>query len=100
MQIKLTISDLKSRAIKPCFPRKAQYLKVEDIGTDIKYCNLCGRELDFIDTQSDFTLHKDVIAYGSIHDGDSVNLRMCCKCFDELVSACVLNPIFEKDVNS
>lgn len=58
-------------------------------------CNYCGKELDFYDFQGDFTIHKQQIEYGSIHDGDSVHLQLCCDCFDKLVEDCKVNPIDE-----
>lgn len=35
--------------------------------------------------------HKD------IHDGDNVDLQLCCDCFDKLVSECNVSPIEEVD---
>lgn len=49
------------------------------------------------DTQGDFTIDKESITYGSVHDGDAVKFRICCKCFDSLVDSCVINPIIDKD---
>ena len=37
-------------------------------------------------------LHEDVI-----HDGDNVDLQLCCDCFDKLVSECNVSPIEEVD---
>lgn len=61
---------------------------------DTCVCNRCGRELDLFDRQQDFTIHKR-IGYGSIHDGDMVTLRLCSRCFDDLVGACAIWPIRE-----
>lgn len=58
-----------------------------------KICNHCGKELDIFDCQEDFTIHKQQIGYGSIHDGDNVHLQLCCDCFDKLVDDCRVNPI-------
>ncbi len=57
-----------------------------------KVCNYCGRELDLFDLQQGFTIHTH-IGYGSIHDGDRVCFRLCCDCFDRLVSACAVSPL-------
>jgi len=57
-------------------------------------CNRCGKELDFFDQQQDFTIHKH-IGYGSVHDGDHVNLQLCCECFDKAVAECKISPIEE-----
>ena len=59
---------------------------------EAKVCNMCGKELDFFDLQQDFTIHKQV-CYGSIHDGDHVNLKLCCECFDRAVADCKVSPI-------
>jgi len=62
-----------------------------------KVCNHCGKELDIFDRQEDFTIHKQQIGYGSIHDGDGVHLQLCCDCFDEFVEDCKVNPIEEAE---
>lgn len=65
--------------------------------TETKYCNHCGRVLDFWDLQEDLTIHKDNLGYGTQHDGDSVHLQLCCDCFDKLVGECAIDPITERD---
>lgn len=57
------------------------------------YCNKCGRELDHWDLQENLRIHNPKLGYGSENDGDGVDLRLCCKCFDELVKSCVINPL-------
>lgn len=57
------------------------------------YCNCCGRELDVFDIQANFSITKKKIGYGSVHDGDGVDLRLCCNCFDSLVKQCSFSPI-------
>lgn len=52
------------------------------------------------DAQGDFKISKDRITYGSVHDGDAVKLHLCCKCFDDLVASCVIDPIVERKENS
>lgn len=59
-------------------------------------CNVCGKELDLFDIQEDFSICKARIGYGSAYDGDAVALRMCCGCFDRLVSGCALSPVVEE----
>lgn len=61
------------------------------------YCNLCGKELDIFDIQEDFSIKKHNIGYGSVHDGDAVDIRLCCGCFDRLVKQCTIDPITEKE---
>lgn len=62
-----------------------------------KVCNLCGTELSFWDLQEDFLIHKSRLGYGTAYDGDSVELHLCCSCFEKLVGACAVNPIRERD---
>lgn len=62
---------------------------------DKNVCNLCGKELEFFDLQNDFTIHRKV-QYGSIYDGYTVNLKLCCDCFDDLVQQCKVNPMSEE----
>lgn len=52
------------------------------------------------DAQGDFKISKDHITYGSVHDGDAVELRLCCTCFDALVASCVISPIVEIEETS
>lgn len=47
--------------------------------------------MDEFDVMSDFTISKR-IGYGSIHDGEMVNLRFCCTCFDRVTHACTIDP--------
>lgn len=60
-----------------------------------KVCSRCGGELDFYDLQQDFSIHKK-IGYGSIYDGCSVDLQLCCECFDRMVETCAVSPISEE----
>ena len=57
---------------------------------DIK-CNFCGKEMDEFDIMLNFTISKE-IGYGSVHDGEKVNMRLCCACFDRITHACVIDP--------
>lgn len=61
---------------------------------ETKVCNRCGKELDFWDIQEDFTIHRHV-GYGSGYDGEVINLRLCCECFDRLVNECKVSPVEE-----
>lgn len=64
---------------------------------DTRYCNLCGKVLDMCDEHCDFVISKEFIGYGSKYDGDAVELRLCCECFDAIVDACHLNPIIDNE---
>ena len=56
------------------------------------YCNMCGKELDMWDEQEGFSIHKK-IGYGSIYDGDYLNLNLCCECADKIIGECKIHPI-------
>lgn len=55
-------------------------------------CNKCGKALDIFDKQEDFTIEKE-LGYGTIHDGSSLRLHLCCECMDKLISECKISPI-------
>jgi hypothetical protein len=60
-------------------------------------CNMCGRELSYIDINCNpFHLLYDV-GYGSIYDMDTVDCKLCCSCQDNLIKylkkKCVVNPV-------
>lgn len=61
----------------------------------VKKCNVCGKEFDLWDEQAGFRL-CDTIGYGSKHDGEYIELDLCCKCFDEVMDKilpkCAINP--------
>ena len=57
------------------------------------YCNLCGKEMDFWDVQEEFSIHNFNIGYGSKHDGDALELDLCCDCMDDLIDRCKISPI-------
>ena len=57
-------------------------------------CNKCGKEFDIWDVQEDFTITK-TLGYGTVHDGDRLNLHLCCECMDKLIGECVITPIEE-----
>ncbi len=60
-----------------------------------RVCNCCGKELDFWDLQEDLTIHKR-IGYGSRYDGDEIELRLCCACFDKIIDECSVSPVMEE----
>jgi len=63
---------------------------------DKVFCNMCGKEFNSFDRQESFGIHTETIGYGSKYDGDSINLDMCCDCFDriieDLIPRCKINP--------
>jgi hypothetical protein len=54
-------------------------------------CNHCGSQMDEWDIEEDYHIHTTV-GYGSAYDGDEIDLRLCCKCFDKLVGECAVPP--------
>ena len=47
-------------------------------------CNICGKELDDLDRQAFLSFNR-VMTYGSKHDGECIQLDLCCNCFDNLL---------------
>lgn len=47
-------------------------------------CNVCGKTFDFYDSNESFGMHH-YIGYGSKHDGEILDLNLCCKCFDKVL---------------
>ena len=62
----------------------------------ITICNMCKKEFDKVDYNQDFSFHHKV-GYGSIYDGDEINLDLCCDCIDKvikyIIDECEINPI-------
>ncbi len=48
-------------------------------------CDLCGKVFSVWDEQNSFGLHYHA-GYGSKHDGEHINVDMCCDCFDKLMT--------------
>ena len=55
-------------------------------------CNKCGKQLDIIDINSEFTIHKD-LGYGTKYDGETLDLKLCCDCMEEIIDSCRFSPI-------
>lgn len=65
-----------------------------------RVCNICEKEFDEFDTQEGFGFHYRSIGYGSGFDGSSIELDMCCDCFDKLMNEyiipkCKISPVEE-----
>ena len=65
-----------------------------------KICNMCGKEFDLLDEQSNFGFHYRV-GYGSKFDLSRIDLNLCCDCFDSVMDyilpKCVKNPITDDE---
>lgn len=51
----------------------------------IHKCDFCGKDFRDWDTQEGFGFHHPHIGYGSNYDGMSINIDLCCDCFDEMI---------------
>lgn len=65
-----------------------------------RFCNVCGKEFNEWDEQESFGFSYHV-GYGSIYDGATIELDMCCGCFDELmeymIPECKISPLIGGD---
>lgn len=59
---------------------------------NIRYCNICGRKMDFWDIQEDNKIHKTA-GYGSKYDGEKIELHFCCDCLDKIIDGCAISPV-------
>ena len=55
-------------------------------------CNICGASLTECELQDDLYIHTR-LGYGSRHDGDRLDLRLCHACMDTLIDSCVVSPL-------
>lgn len=58
------------------------------------FCNKCGKKMDLFDIQEQFHF-ADRLGYGTKHDGDYIELDLCCDCMDALIDSCKINPVIE-----
>ena len=57
-------------------------------------CNKCGKPLHLFDRQEDFSIARE-LGYGTKYDGETLELRLCCNCMEELIAECKISPIKE-----
>lgn len=55
-------------------------------------CNKCGKPFDMWDETEGIKLSR-YMGYGTKYDGDRLNLNLCCKCIENLISKCLISPI-------
>ena len=53
-------------------------------------CNFCKKEFDALDNQEGFGFHYPRIGYGSKFDGGSIDIDLCCDCFDKMMDEYVM----------
>lgn len=58
-------------------------------------CTMCGRQFQLNDKYADLHFEKQ-IGYGSIHDGETFKIYLCCECFDKFAD--ILNLICKKNI--
>lgn len=56
---------------------------------------MCGRQFQLNDKYADLHFEKQ-IGYGSIHDGETFKIYLCCECFDKFAD--ILNLICKKNI--
>lgn len=61
-----------------------------------KFCNMCGREMDWADDSAEFNIHT-YLGYGTRYDGGYLRLDLCCNCMERLIEECELNPVEENE---
>ena len=58
-------------------------------------CTVCGKKFELHDMFAALCFEKQ-IGYGSVHDGETFNLNLCCECFDKFAD--ILNLICKKNI--
>ena len=56
-------------------------------------CNLCGKQFDRFDRSTGLK-YVSQLGYGSAFDGSVLVLRLCVDCLDDIVSECVIDPLY------
>lgn len=60
-------------------------------------CNMCGATLSIVDEIEDYSIIKDPLGFGTIYDGNKLDLHICSSCLEKLIQACALPPIESYD---
>jgi hypothetical protein len=81
----------------PMTNKECKELRTGGLERNPIYCSKCGAKFDFWDVQEEYNIHT-TCGYGSRYDEDEIFLRLCCKCFDELVDGCKISPVIRKEV--
>lgn len=64
----------------------------------IRKCDLCGKVFNNYDEQEGFGLRYEV-GYGSRYDGSSINVDICCDCFDKMMDEYIVPKLkFDKAI--
>lgn len=54
-------------------------------------CNKCGKKFDMWDESEGYGFHRK-LGYGTIYDGMTLKLNLCCSCMESLIAACSVSP--------
>lgn len=54
------------------------------------HCDMCGKQFSIFDTQENFGFHYHNIGYGSKFDETSIDVDLCCNCFDKMMDEYVM----------
>lgn len=60
-----------------------------------KRCTMCDRRFQLYDKYANLHFEK-IIGYGSVHDGETFKINLCCECFDKFAD--ILNLICKKNI--
>ena len=59
-------------------------------------CNICGNKFDFFDKQEAFRIYRE-LGYGTIYDGGTLELDICCKCMEKIIEKCKIHPVISRE---
>lgn len=57
---------------------------------EVKHCDMCGKKFTEFDIQEGFGIHHRYIGYGSKFDESSIDIDLCCECFDKVMEKYIL----------
>lgn len=60
-----------------------------------KVCNRCGRKFDMWDEHENFSMNMR-LGYGTVYDGQVLDLKLCCSCMERLIKKCKVSPVHKE----
>lgn len=57
-----------------------------------KICNKCAKEFDMWDEQEGIIVFRK-LGYGTVYDGETLDLNLCCGCVESLIESCIISPL-------
>lgn len=61
-------------------------------GWYVHQCNMCGKWFNVEDYTGGVEITKR-LGYGSRYDEDTLSMRICIDCLEEIIDRCVIDPI-------